>query len=605
MTEDLELNLLRAAARASRTGAWRFNLAENRVFWSEMTYTLFDVPQGEKIDLASGLSFYDGSSRTRIEAAVARCIENGTPWSIIARCRTRTGRWFWARSDGVAVLGADGKTEALEGAFQDISSERAAHEAKSLAENDLATLMETLPDGFFVLDTDWRFVFVNNASRTMLRRAPEELIGKNVWDEFPEAVGTMFETTYRAVMEDGAPRLFEANFEPLEKWFAVSAHRSPRGLAVHFRDVTVAKREEVQRTRVERDALLGQMAGGVSHDFNNLLSVVLGNAELLGEISDPTEKRELVDELRRAVRRGQALNDSLLAFAGRARLKEETEDITAFMRSIQPMIERTVSSRVALKFAIPTQAPTVCIDRAMVESCLLNLIFNARDAISGDGEIMIALSVTTRGKQPFVRLSVTDNGPGIPEEMREKVFEPFFTTKGMANGSGLGLARVKGYVEQAGGFVTIEGGQDIGTIVAMHFPAIDSQKAANAEEASRQRALVVDDTEAVARVTARLLSSMGFHVATAPNAGEARRMLADDPPWDVMITDVVMPGEDGLALARSVKAEFPNLSMVVMTGYQDATPDDDMDGLVFLRKPAGTDGLQSALERAGMSVPAR
>ena len=737
MDQHDELRLLRGACTASRTGAWSYRIGEDRVEWTPFLYDLFGVPEGRAISLEIGLSFYTDQSRQQIRDAVNTCLAQGTPWSLDVQCRATSGRVFWARSIGEAIR-HEGAIVALHGAFQDITRERAALQERARAQEELSFVLRTMTDGFFLLDTGWRFVFVNAASERMLRRDPRDLVGKGIWEEFPEAIGTIFERTYQQVRDTGVSTSFRSYFAPLETWFQVTVHPAQAGIAVHFRDITremdeqrdlrlfrtaidamtkgaimLEQREAVaddwtviyanpaavalqqgdalplpgrplselardmtctpdldhvlaclsadrlcrfearyqrpdgqrvlegvavpltddsdrsrhaviliddvteqrrimeERQRSERLALIGQMAGGVSHDFNNLLAVILGNIELLELTRDPDEAAVLIAEARDAVMRGRSLNDSLLAFAGKARLAPQTADLGGFLGSWAPFMRRAIPSRIKLEVEVDDDLAPVLIDAAMAESCVLNLALNARDAIAGPGTIRIALRMVHRphpgggAGQAWVRLSVADTGCGVPEELHDRVFQPFFTTRGPGQGSGLGLSRVRGYLEQIGGFVTLSSQVGQGTTVSMFFPVapIDTREVAESAPPAgpmvrrAQRALVVDDTPAVARVIARMLTSLGCETLIAANGAEAREIIARDGGLDLMISDVVMPGESGLDLARSVSQTHPGIRIALMSGYaRDTHPGDPtLAATRFLEKPVSRAQLEAFL----------
>lgn len=735
MDQHDELRLLRGACAASQTGAWHYRLGEDRAEWTPFLYDLFEVPKGTEISLDFALSFYVEKSRQRIGEAVNVCLAEGTPWNMDVQCRSTTGRVFWARTIGEAIL-QDGRVVALQGAFQDITRERAAIDEQARAQAELSFVLRTMTDGFFLLDTGWRFTFVNAAAEHMLHRDPTELVGQCIWEEFPEARGTIFEASFRTVRETGSSESFQAYFAPLKSWFHVTVHPAQTGVAVHFRDVTreVSEQRDLrlfrtaidamttgaimlertesavdfwpiiyanaaamklqdlggqqllgknlnqvmqetdctpdigqvrerlaaqelchfearhhrsgrleilecvavplagqdnehghvvvlindvteqrriieERQRSERLALVGQMAGGVSHDFNNLLAVILGNIELLELTTDPQEAKILISEARDAVMRGKSLNDSLLAFAGKSRLTPQTADLGSFVQSWAPFVRRAIPSRIKIELEVDKGLPPVLIDAAMAESCLLNLALNARDAIEGSGTIRIMLSEVQRAHpsggaaQTWVCLSVADTGSGVPEHLHEQVFQPFFTTRSPGQGSGLGLSRVRGYLEQIGGFVTLSSTAAKGTTIAMFFPvaSVDTREvegdvpSAAAIPEKRRKALVVDDTPAVARVVARMLASLGCDTLIAANGKEAREIINRESGLDVLISDVVMPGECGLDLVCAISKTHPGIRIALMSGYtqEKLSAREDLAEIVVLAKPVSRAQLKA------------
>lgn len=740
-----DLELLELASEVSRTGAWHYDIARDEVTWSRVTRQLFEQPPDARIDLEIALSFYDERSRAALTRAVEACVGEGTPFDLRLDVYTPRRGHFVARSVGRAQQDETGEIVGLAGSFQDITAMVQAERDREAAEAELEFVMRTMPDGFFILDRDWRFTFANAASRNMLQRDPADLKGQVIWEAFPEAVGTRFEESYKAVRDTGRSVSFVEYFPPLETWFEVNAHPAQKAIAVHFRDVTERiaeseqlklfrtavetqpvgvmivpcdesrplaqqpityaneamtqssrrtraqlaeldlgrllenrsetetvssftraieqgrtarssfaartpagrernyetigapiigpggrvshavlimddvtekRRTEAEARRTERLALLGQLAGGVSHDFNNLLAVIMGNIEMLGLTSDPDEAALLRQEATDAVLRGKTLNESLLAFAGRSTLEPKTEDLAAFLDSIMPLLRRTLPSNIDLERAIDDGLPPVVLDRAMTESCVLNLLINAREALPEGGRITLAAQQRNAPHgaqgimQRWVVLSVRDNGHGIPEELHDTVFDPFFTTRGVGEGSGLGLSRVRGYVEQAGGFVTLESAPGKGTAVSMYFPVATVDDRAPAapdsrpdrpDREARGRVLLVDDTRPVARVSSRLLQSLGYEVLVAHDGQKAAELFEREGPFDYLVTDIVMPGEAGNVLASRLRKQSPDLGVILMSGY----PQNEESAMVldqrtvFLDKPVSRDQLAQALRTLG------
>ena len=243
MTEPRELELLRSTCRVNRLGAWRWSIAESRVEWTDVMYELFELPTDTQINLEIAMSLFESESKARLVSAVEECAKSGKPYDEVVVAKLDTGKTFRARASGSAEKDAAGNVIALHGSIQDISQQVKVLEAQSLSVHDLVYALQSMPDGFFLLDDEWRFTFLNKASEPLLRKATEELQGKNIWDEFPEARGQKFEEIYRRVMERGGSETFVEYFEPLDTWFHVSVHRAPKWLVVHFRNVS----EEIER----------------------------------------------------------------------------------------------------------------------------------------------------------------------------------------------------------------------------------------------------------------------------------------------------------------------------------------------------------------------
>jgi signal transduction histidine kinase/CheY-like chemotaxis protein len=413
--------------------------------------------------------------------------------------------------------------------------------------------------------------------------------------------------------ETGADRLFDLSLTPLR-----DAAGTIRHWVCIYDDITERREMEEQARRQERLSLLGQMAGGVSHDFNNLLSVILGNVELLEDAPDPETARILRREVVDAVMRGRSLNESLLTFAGRAPLQPDAADLVDFVESLRPLIDRAVPSAVTVEYDLRRPCPKILLDPAMAESCLLNLVINARQAVAASGRITISVAeaeaADLRETAPsaasrHVALRVADTGAGMSEHVQQRAFEPFFTTRATGQGSGLGLSRVRGYVEQMGGFVRIASAEGQGTEVGLFFPVLESESPGLAPISDRPatgtalpagtRVLLVEDNAMLARVTARHLESFGCIVATASNGDDALERYAVEGPFDALVTDVVMPGIPGDQLAHRLVETDPRLVVIVVTGYRDRLPsrEDRHPRIRLLEKPFPKDMLRLTLRQ--------
>jgi signal transduction histidine kinase/CheY-like chemotaxis protein len=376
------------------------------------------------------------------------------------------------------------------------------------------------------------------------------------------------------------------------------------------RDRTRSERRATQlETRVrdfERIEALGRLAGGVAHDFNNVLTVILGCSEQLAErlAEDPVAAQEL-RQIQESATRASDLTRQLLAFGRRQVLQPRVLDPAAVVRDMLPFLSRLLPENVEVALAVAPGLGRVCADRAQLEQVILNLVLNARDAMPAGGRIDIGLAdleleAGAPGRPPgarggpYVRLAVRDSGPGIPPEHLERVFEPFFTTRGGAGGSGLGLATVLGIVEQSGGEVVASSTPGVGACFEVRLPrderepdVVASPPAPDAR--GRETVLLVDDDAAVRRVTQRSLETRGYRVLAASD-GESARAVARLHPGaiDLLVTDVVMPGEGGHSLASALRAEREGLRVLFISGYDEGAIQGNGSlgpGVFFLAKP--------------------
>lgn len=388
-------------------------------------------------------------------------------------------------------------------------------------------------------------------------------------------------------------------------------------------DVTERRRLEDQLHAAQKMEAIGRIAGGIAHDFNNLLAVILGNAELLMDDEGDPVRLDFATEIVDATRRGAELTQRLLSFARRARLSPQVIDLNECVSGMGKMLARVLPATIRLEPVLMAGLWKTAADPAFVESALLNLVVNARDAMPKGGTLTIETGNQRvsesygieRGEDVtpgrYVMLAVTDTGSGIARDILDRVVEPFFTTKGPNMGTGLGLSMVHGFVRQSGGALRIYSEPGIGTTVKLMLPAVGDTPdrpvtAGPARSAQaipgRLRLLLVEDEPEVRRVIARMLTERGLEVTEAVNGDAALTLFeAADRPFDILLTDVVMPGRlQGPALARELKARDAALSIVFISGYANEAavngnglrPDD-----AFLMKPVQRADLLALIGR--------
>jgi two-component system cell cycle sensor histidine kinase/response regulator CckA len=354
-------------------------------------------------------------------------------------------------------------------------------------------------------------------------------------------------------------------------------------------ETTVLELEETseQLRQSQKMDAIGRLAGGVAHDFNNLLLVINGYSDLLSQtMTDPKHQR-FADEIRSAGDRAAALTSQLLAFSRRQVLQPQVLDLNGIVREMETMMRALVGGGVRVVVDLDPGLHTVEADPSQLGQVLLNLAVNARDAMAGAG----SLRITTRNDEAAVVLEVSDTGVGMDAETQARIFEPFFTTKGIGEGTGLGLSTVYGIVTQSGGTIAVRSAAGAGATFALRFPACDGLPAVAADgrdvpAPGSERVLVVDDEPVVRDLLAQILRDLGYEVATAGSADEARDL---GERFDVLLTDVVMPGMTGLELSGSIDARH----VLYMSGYdQQALVGADAS---FLQKPFGRDELAQAL----------
>ena len=490
----------------------------------------------------------------------------------------------------------------------------------------LRQIIDANPSLIFVKDWDGRFVLVNQASADAYGTTVESLVGKTDADFNPNVEEVAhFLRDDREVMQSGRPRVIaeEPVTNPSTKqtrWFQtikvpLRMHEdgSPTLLGVAT-EITERKRLEEQLLQSQKMEAVGQLAGGVAHDFNNILTAIVGYADLLAaEFGGNPRQLEDLEEIRKAARRAAALTRQLLAFSRKQVLEPRVISMNDIVANLDKMLRSLISANVELKTALAPDLASARADPNQLEQVIMNLAINARDAMPDGGTLTIETGNATLDQAyaaqhvsvapgEYVMLAVTDTGCGMDENTKARIFEPFFTTKPPGRGTGLGLSTVYGIVKQSGGNIWLYSEPDKGTTFKVYLPAVaavpeDTGKTAPAEPARRGGAtvLVVEDDEQLRRLTHRALAGQAYTVLEADRGRTALDVARRHKGTiDLLLTDVIMPDTNGRKLADTLRQVRPGLRVLYMSGYPDgAIASHGMlePGVAYLAKPFTTEAI--------------
>ena len=467
------------------------------------------------------------------------------------------------------------------------------------ASDILLAVIDATPDAIFVKDLDGRYVIVNQAAARFVGRTPNEVVGKNDLELYPEETARHFMQDDQAVLASGKAMSFEgvASSASGTQAYLVTkgAYRDKNGAILGIygisHDITELRlaQNSLEQTRQalfrsQKMEAVGQLTGGIAHDFNNILMVILGNLELLRiKLPDGDDTTtELIDETLRATKHGQDLTGDLLAFSRRRQLNPQPVAINALVESVVRMLTRTLGASVKVTTTAGRDAGVAMVDRAALEAAILNIALNARDTMPGGGTLTIRTSKTEITQAPrtdddlpighYAMLAIQDTGVGMTPDVVTRVFEPFFTTKTGGAGSGLGLSMVYGFARQSGGTVTIASEPGRGTTVIIYLPltknkpvAPDTPSALQAAPVVALRILVVEDEGAVRSTVRRQLETLGHSVLLAESAAAALPILQGGHAVDLLLSDVVLgSGMNGIDLADAARAIQPGLPVIFM-----------------------------------------
>jgi signal transduction histidine kinase len=499
-----------------------------------------------------------------------------------------------------------------------------AEDAKEKAEQAavrITTIFESMTDCVLIVDPDWRITFLNEKAKVRLS-GERDLIGMNLCETFPDAIDLEIGARVHEAISEQRLASFETFYRNV--WYDVHAFPSGEGIAVLFRDITEHKHAVEARRLIEEQLhqsqkmeAVGQLTGGVAHDFNNLLMVISGNLELIEDRpADKDRVGELATVARKAARRGASLVAQLLAFSRRQKLNPKSVRADALIRDFQRLILRAVGEGCEVRLVADDQLWPCHVDPAQLETALLNLTLNARDAMLNGGTLTIEVRNITLDEDaiagvssgPYIRLSVRDTGRGMARETMDRAFEPFFTTKEVGKGTGLGLSMVYGFVRQSGGHVTIESALGVGTSVNLYLPSVSNALDLETDAMQIQdvptgsgRILVVEDDEDVLSATSAMLTQLGYQVVSARNAGDAILLLKGRDRFDLLFSDVVMPqGITGVELAREAKRLCNDIKILLTSGYAEdvLTQHGAIEDFAIIGKPFSRVELSQRLQLA-------
>jgi two-component system CheB/CheR fusion protein len=511
------------------------------------------------------------------------------------------------------------------------SGRAAAERELKESESRYRAIFETAVDAIIVSDQHGIIQEFSRAAEAMTGYRAAELIGQNMrvllppaMRQEPERYTARYLWTIKELevcRKDGS--VFPAHLSIAEWW--AGGHRHFTGI---LRDLSAQHHEQVERTKLEAQLhqaqkmeAIGNLTGGMAHDFNNMLGVIIGNIDLLRDLKgQDSDIDELTREALDAAFRGADLTRRLLAFARQQPLRPQHVDVNELVSGITRLLRRTIGEDVEISLDLAAELWPVVVDPAQLEASLTNLATNARDAMADGGRLMIVTANRTLDADyaaqhaevvpgGYVMLEVSDTGCGMTPEVMHRIFEPFFTTKSRDKGTGLGLSMVFGFIKQSGGHIGVYSEPGIGTTfrlflprMAADVPRVEESVATPLLHGRGESVLVVEDNAALRRVVTRQLGELGYRVLAAENAAAGLELL-DRQSIDLLLTDIVMPGGiNGRELARRARQRWPEIKIVFTSGFSEARLNGDAGPLAactpLLSKPYRKEDLASAAREA-------
>ncbi|TGN76015.1 PAS domain S-box protein [Bradyrhizobium yuanmingense] len=571
------------------------------------------------------------------------------PFVLEARYKNASGEWRWLRSESQPRWDATGKHIGFIGVAHDVTvakqaeielrrlnetlEERIAERTAELEANEarLRAILETSNQYQGLVNLEGQLVYANKTALAGINASSSDVIGRPLWEtpwfSATEGMGTLVREAFDTVLKGEAVRLemrlrlpigerdFDFGMRPV-----LDRQGNITGAVPEAVDITERRRGEEALRQSQKMEAIGQLTGGVAHDFNNLLTIIRSATDFLRRRELPEERRRrYVDAISDTVERASKLTAQLLAFARRQPLKPQIFNVGSQVEGVAQLVRPLVGARIEIAVEVRDAGCFTVADIAQFETALINLAINARDAMDGEGRLTIAvrkvsgipsLRAQSARRGDYVAISVTDTGSGIAPEHLEQIFEPFFTTKEVGKGTGLGLSQAFGFAKQSEGDIAVTSTQGEGATFTIYLPQAQSpttekEAAALSHEAATTgrgyRVLVVEDDDEVGRFSTELLEDLGYVVRRVANANAALAILGENEfAVDLVFSDVIMPGMNGVELAGIIRERYPGLPVVLTSGYSNVLAENAHRGFELIQKPYSVESLSRILRKAIM-----
>ncbi len=542
---------------------------------------------------------------------------------------TKDGKIILCEWHSTPLVDDSGKVIGAASLVLNVTGERAALQALKQKEQEQSEILNTLSDGVITIDEDGIILSYNHAAAQLFGYGYDEALGDNISIIMPEPNKSKHDSYLKNYLTQNTSQILSDAREvigqhknkstfPLRISLAELplADNGKRRFIGSCQDLTQIKSQQAQLQRAQKMDALGKIVGGIAHDYNNMLGVILGYADLIDlKYSDNVEGlKKYIDNITQAGERGRKLTKRMLNFSKQENSHAQAIELHKILDEQKELLQKSVTARIKINYQLCDLSWRIWGDAGELEDTLLNLTINAQHAMP-EGGILTFTTKTTHlthseasllglSENDYVALSITDTGCGIDADIISKIFDPFFSTKG-GNGTGLGLSQVYGFMERTGGMVRVYSQKNAGSEFILYFPRYHGAEANNTQEqpinqlkqGNGETILVVDDEPALRELAQEILSMAGYRVLLANDGDNAMDVLAANTV-DCVLSDVVMPNVDGYQLARHIKENYPNIKIQLASGFSDnrhiTSPDQDLHGSM-LHKPYSSSELISRM----------
>jgi PAS domain S-box-containing protein len=610
-------------SRATNDAVWDWDMARQIVWFSE-GFRVFGY-ESQEMSFHSWRHHIAAEDQKAVLASLDAIIAGKEEvWSAEYRFRRSDDTWAYVFDRGYVMRDEDGRAVRMVGAMMDVSQRKKSEERI----REQAELLQKATDGIVVCDLELRVRFWNRGAEEMFGPNAAAAIGQPITEVFPKTEAVRIAEAHKAVIEKGewigdlitlnkADKVITAQ----SRWTLVrDDFDKAKSILIFNTDITEKKQLEAKFLRAQRMESIGILAGGIAHDLNNVLAPILMVSQLLRMKTEDPEAHEWIDSLERSTKHGADLIKQVLAFARGIEGERAEMQIGHLIKEIQKMLRETLPRNIEILANVPKELWAVRGVATHLQQVLMNLCVNARDAMPVGGRIeLLASNVhvdeayahghTDAKAGPYVMISVTDSGMGIPAELLDRIYDPFFTTKEVGKGTGLGLSTVKGIVKGHGGFIHVYSEKGRGTAFKVYIPAVLSPtaeqqelKKLNLPRGNGEWILVVDDEPGVREITKATLQRFNYRVITASDGVEGVTTFVERrEDIRLVLTDIMMPLMEGRAMIRALRRIEPKVRIVALSGLMEQSEIEDTEQLgaiELVQKPFTAEKLLNAVQRA-------
>ncbi|MFL0811161.1 MAG: PAS domain S-box protein [Agarilytica sp.] len=587
-----QISLLAMAEKLAKIGFWHYDTANKKLYWSDEVFIMHGVSsESFEPSLGSWVTFFDKGDADKVSDLFNNALDNKSSFQFTLAINRQNGGRRLIRIRSSVEVDENNQVLSIFGIAQDLTEELQSKEELER----LSLVASQTNNGVIICDKDGHIEWLNNGFTQMTGYSQEESLGKTTADFLhgPLTDKTTLEQLRNGILNHEPVNCDLVHYHKNGEHYWVNVTATPIvhdnqlegyiGIATNIDD---RKKADSYLAQAQRMEAIGQLVGGVAHDFNNILGILRGNLELL-EIKLQQAENKYVQKAFHACNRATALTKKLLQFSRFKVTESKQINPNNVIRTLADLLTKSLTQNVKLELNLEKDVFSVWGSSGDLEDSILNLVINARDAMEGNGKVTISTENMRLGEElwhrahrvnvvagEYVKLSIKDTGPGIPDHIQARVFEPFFTTK--EQGSGLGLSMVYGFVQRSNGYILVDSGDTVGTEICIWLPRSDFDKTKDSitkkpveETIERQHSiLVVDDEPDILEIVQEYLSPLGCKVETTSSPTEAQRMILEDKNIDLLLTDEVMPGVvKGHTLVKTAIHANSKIRCIIMSGY--------------------------------------